>query len=49
LVKLTASDEGAALGLWEDSNGGVQLYEHRVKGNFVRVVNKDGKEQVLKP
>ena len=50
LVKLTASEEGAALGLSDDSaSGGVQLYAHRSKGDFVRVINRDGREQTLKP
>ncbi len=48
LVKLTASDEGSALGLSDDAEGGVQVYATRA-GNFVKVVNKDGREQVLKP
>ncbi len=50
LVKLTASEEGSALGLSDDSQaGGVQLYAHRSKGDFVRVTNRDGREQTLKP
>ena len=50
LVKLTASEDGAALGLSDDSaSGGVQLYAHRSKGDFVRVINREGREQTLKP
>ena len=50
LVKLTASEDGSALGLSDDSEpGGVQLYANRTKGNFVKVVSRDGREQVLKP
>ena len=49
VVKLTASEEGSALGLSDDSQGGVRLYASRRLGNFLKVVNKDGKEQVLKP
>ena len=49
VVKLTASEKGSALGLSDDSTGGVELYANREKGNFVKVVNKDGREQVLKP
>ena len=49
VVKLTASEEGSALSLSDDSQGGVRLYASRRLGNFLKVVNKDGKEQVLKP
>ena len=49
VVKLTASEEGSALSLSDDSQGGVRLYASRRLGNFLKVVSKDGKEQVLKP
>ncbi len=49
VVKLTASADGSALGLADDASGGVELRANREKGNFVKVVNKDGREQVLKP
>lgn len=50
LMKLTVSENGSALGLSDDSEpGGVQLYANRNKGNFVRVVNRDGREQTIKP
>ena len=49
VVKLTASEEGSALGLSDDSQGGVRLYASRRLGNLLKVVNKDGKEQALKP
>ena len=48
VVKLTASEEGSALGLSDDSLGGVQLYA-RGSGSFLKVVNKNGQEQVIKP
>lgn len=48
IVKLTASDEGSALGLSDDAEGGVQVYANR-NGNFVKVVSKDGREQILEP
>ena len=48
VVKLTASEKGSALGLSDDSRGGVQLYA-RGTGSFLRVVNKGGREQVIKP
>ncbi len=49
VVKLTASEEGSALSLSDDSQGGVRLYASHRLGNFLKVVSKDGKEQVLKP
>ena len=48
VVKLTASKEGSALGLSDDAEGGVQLFA-RGRGNYVRVVTKEGVEKVLKP
>jgi hypothetical protein len=48
VVKLTAAENGSALGLSDDADGGVQLFA-RDTGSFVKVVDKKGKEQVLKP
>jgi hypothetical protein len=49
VVKFTASEKGSALGLSDDSTGRVELYANREKGNFLKVVSKDGREQVIKP
>jgi hypothetical protein len=50
LMKLTVSENGSALGLSDDSEpGGIQLYANRSKGNFVKVVSNDGREQTIKP
>lgn len=49
VVKMTASEDGAALGLSDDGTGAVQLYANRQKGNFLKVVSKDGREQTIKP
>ena len=49
VVKFTAADTGSVLGLFDDSQGRVQLNAQSDTGNFVKVVNKDGREQVLKP
>ena len=49
VVKMTASEEGAALGLSDDGTGAVQLYANRRKGNYLRVANKEGREQFIKP
>lgn len=48
VVKLTAAENGSALGLSDDAEGGVQLFA-RDNGSFVKVTDKKGKEQVLKP
>ncbi len=48
VVKLTAAANGSALGLSDDADSGVQIYA-RDTGSFVRVVDRKGKEQVLKP
>ena len=49
VVKLTAAENGSALGLSDDSEkGGVQIYA-RETGSFLKVVSKDGREQVIKP
>ncbi len=50
LVKLTVSKDGSALGLSDDSRpGGVELRANREKGNYVKVVNREGREQTFKP
>ena len=49
VVKFTAAENGSALGLSDDSQGRVQLNAKSDTGNFVKVVNKDGRQQVLKP
>ena len=50
LMKMTVSEEGSALGLSDDSEpGGIELYANRNKGNFLKVVNSDGREQTIKP
>lgn len=50
LMKLTVSEDGSVLGLSDDSPaGGVEIRATRNKGNFVKVVNRDGHEQAIKP
>ena len=48
VVKLTAARNGSALGLSDDSDGGVQIFA-RDTGSFVKVVDKKGREQLIKP
>jgi len=50
LMKLSVSEEGSALGLSDDSEpGSVELRANRNKGNFVKIVGSDGREQTIKP
>ena len=49
VVKFTASENGSALGLSDDSRGRILLNAKGDTGNFLQVVNKDGREQVIKP
>ena len=42
LVKLTASNNGSALGLSDDADGGLQLFG-RDTGSFVRVTDRKGR------
>lgn len=48
VVKLTAAENGSALGLSDDAEGGVQIFA-RDTGSFVKVSDKDGREQIMKP
>ena len=50
VVKLTAAANGSALGLSDglSGNSGVQLYA-RDTASFVRIVDKSGRTQMLKP
>ena len=48
-VKLTTSVDGSALGLSNGTQGGVQVYARKSLGSFVKVIEKDGKQQTLKP
>jgi hypothetical protein len=49
LIKLGAGEDGAG-GLYIDdgSDHGIQLITNK-SGNFIRITNADGKEQVIKP
>ena len=49
VVKFTAAENGSALGLFDDAQGRVQINAKSDTGNFMKVVNKDGREQVIKP
>ena len=49
VVKLTASEKGATLGLSDDAEGRAQLSAKGDTGNFLKIVSKDGHEQVIKP
>jgi hypothetical protein len=48
-VKLTTSVDGSALGLSNGHQGGVQLYARDSLGSFIRVIERDGRQQTFKP
>lgn len=48
VVKLTATEKGSALGMTDDADGGL-LLSARDTGSYVKVTDKRGREQVLKP
>jgi len=47
-VKLTSTEDGAGLALGGDS-GYVQILSRGANPPFIKIVNKDGREQVIKP
>lgn len=47
-VKLAATEDGAALSLGGDS-GYVQILSRGANPPFIKIVNKDGRQQVMKP
>ena len=49
VVKWVVSEKGSTLALADDSQGRVQLNANGDTGDFVKVVDTDGREQVLKP
>ena len=48
VVKLTAAANGAGLLLSDDADGGVQILA-RDTGTFLKLVGKEGRENVVKP
>ena len=48
VVKLQAAENGSALGMSDDAEGGVHISAQDA-GSFVKVTDKRGREQVLKP
>lgn len=50
LMKLTVSEKGTATGLSDDSRaGGIELRAQRDRGDFVKIINREGREQTVKP
>ncbi|MGH7452522.1 MAG: hypothetical protein ACRENG_14340 [bacterium] len=49
VVKITATAEGSAIGLSDDVDGGVEVSSTKHKGNFIKVVSREGREQIIKP
>ena len=48
VVKLSAAANGSALMLSDDADGGVKIFV-RDGGSYLKVVSKEGKEQVVQP
>ena len=49
VVKITATEEGSAIGLSDDVEGGVEIFSTKHRGNFIKVVSREGREQIIKP
>jgi hypothetical protein len=49
IVKITATAEGSNLGLSDDADGDVEVSSTKRRGNFVKVVSREGREQIIKP
>jgi hypothetical protein len=48
VVKLGAASNGGALGLTDGADRGVQVFAHDT-GSFVRIVDRAGRERVIRP
>jgi hypothetical protein len=49
VVKVIATEEGSAISLSDDVEGGVQVSSTKRNGNYLKVVSREGREQVIKP
>jgi len=48
VVKIGAASNGGAIGLTDGADRGVQVFAHDT-GSFVRIVDRTGREKVLRP
>lgn len=48
IVKIGAAANGAAIGLTDGADRGVQIFAHDT-GSFVRIVDRAGRERVMRP
>ena len=48
IVKIGAAGDGAAIGLTDGADRGVQVFAHDT-GSFVRIVDRSGRERVIRP
>lgn len=48
IVKIGASSRGSAIGLTDGADRGVQVFAHDT-GSFVRIVDRAGRERVIRP
>lgn len=49
VVKITATEEGAAIGLSDEVEGGVEISATKHRGNFIKVTTREGREQIIRP
>ena len=49
VVKISATEEGSGIGLSDDVDGGVEVSSTKRKGNFLKVVSREGREQIIQP
>jgi hypothetical protein len=49
VVKITATEEGSAIGLSDDVDGGVQVFATKREGSVIKLVNREGREHIIKP
>jgi hypothetical protein len=48
VVKIGAASNGGAIGLTDGADRGVQVFAHDT-GSFVRIVDRAGRERVIRP
>ena len=48
VVKIGAARNGGALGLTDGADRGVQVFAHDT-GSFVRIVDRSGRERIIRP
>jgi hypothetical protein len=49
IVKITATEEGSAIGLSDDVDSGVQVFSTKREGSLIKIISREGREQIIKP